>query len=95
MTVNEGHTAEITCNLFLGLEGGQTVTWKWEEVDISNLNYTIISPNNLIEIKNSESGDQSTLTLKEVGKTKRGNYRCTAENSFGTASHNILLRVKG
>ena len=59
-TVNEKLLADITCNLFLGLEGGQTITWKWEEVDIRDLNYTIISPNNLIEIKNSESGDQST-----------------------------------
>ena len=60
VTVNEGHTFDITYNLFLCLEGGQTITRKWEEVDIRDLNYTIISPNNLIEIKNSESGDKST-----------------------------------
>ena len=89
VTVTEGKDAEITCKLLYGLEGGQKITWEWEEDDID------LSPDQYTIIESNEFGNQSTLKLKEVVMAKRGVYKCTAKNEYGAASQDIILRVKG
>ena len=84
LTVTEGYPIELDCFLLVGTENGEKINWKW----YFNGNAIVVNTT----ITNSNS--QSKLIISSLTLSDRGNYSCTASNSFGNYSRSISIKVK-
>jgi len=85
-TVTEGGSVEFKCSVLYGFEDDSQFTWKWFKNGTeltSDDNNTIVS-----------QGNDTTLTLKGVKNSDKGEYICELSNQHGSHSEIIKLRVK-
>lgn len=88
VTVDEGKDVELVCTLLYGAENEQQdVEWQWFDQNDAPIEET-----DLILIENNN--DNNKLLFRSVNMTQKGNYKCKATNSFGSAEKIIRLRIK-
>lgn len=86
-TASEGSSIEFKCTLLYGNEtSAPPITWKWMKND------TEVTHNERTQIV-SENG-QSTLTIAMISDNDKGDFTCSAQNSYDTHQESIKLRVK-
>lgn len=88
ISVTEGNDANITCYLLVGTENNQHINWTW------TFRNDLLADNDKYMVDESTSAFNSTLTVRSAVQGDRGDYYCISENSFGTYSRMITLRVK-
>lgn len=101
-SLNEGEEIELTCKTLYGTENNQKIKWNWkfelektQQQGDAPLQEEIVNSENSFVTTDSDNGTETTtLKLKNVKNSQRGYYICTANNTFGSHSRKILLRVK-
>jgi hypothetical protein len=89
-TVIEGGSIDLSCTLLYGFEKNQTIQWYWLQNDKVLDNSTSFR----FEITNDDINHKSTLHLRHVPLSSRGQIECLARNEYGDHSREVLLRVK-
>ena len=82
----EGYEAIIHCNLLVGTEASQNITWQWTKLS------TLIVAGGRVSFVNNNT--VSHLHYLNSLTTDTGFYQCTATNNFGSYSRTVELRVK-
>lgn len=94
-TVTENGMAEFTCELIVGYQQGQKITWEWLfGSDKSLLASSSKADQGNYVLEEIESGKKSKLTVKRVSVSDKGDFSCTAINGVGNYTQTITLRVK-
>jgi Immunoglobulin I-set domain len=83
--LNEGAFAQVSCIVAEGDEP-LSISWSFHGSDITSD----------LGIVTSQVGTRMTmLVISSVGHRHRGNYTCIAQNSAGTVSQTVELKVNG
>ena len=91
-SVSQGSSLLATCATERGLLGGQRLRFTKDDRPLDeSLYYHGEGSNNNLNRKRSTGN--ATLYLPEVGLTDGGRYTCWAENTTGSASKSVVLRV--
>ena len=86
ITVIEENSVEISCQLLVGTENNQNITWSW------TVGGNAVALSSRILITSNQTN--SKISFQNTNASDAGKYSCHASNQFGSFIRVIELRVK-